>query len=166
MRIRNATKTDLEAIIALNAFVQQQHADALPELFKAPEELHQTREAFQALLADSTSLVLLAEETQPVGYLWAQFQNRSESWTRLAQRLLYIQHIAVVPQYQHNGIGTILLKKAIEIALKAEVKRVELDVWSFNAEARHFYEKHGFEVFNQKMALKTDGVDTTWEKPD
>jgi diamine N-acetyltransferase len=156
MHIRKASETDLSAIIALSAFVQQQHAEALPDLFKAPTESQQTKETFHGFLADATSLMLLAEEAEPVGYLWAQFQNRSEGWTRFAQRLLYIQHMGVATQYRSKGVGSLLLTAAIDIARREGIKRVELDVCSFNSEAKRFYAKHGFEVFNERMALKTD----------
>ena len=30
---------------------------------------------------------------------------------------------------------------------------MELDVWSFNSEAKHFYLKNGFKVFNERMTI-------------
>jgi diamine N-acetyltransferase len=121
MHFRNATVTDLDAIIALSAFVQRQHADALPELFEAPNESQQTKDAFRDFLADSASLMLLAEERRPVGYLWAQFQNRPDGWVRFGLRLLYIQHMAVVPQFRRRGVGRLLLPRAMEIARREGV---------------------------------------------
>ena len=37
MHIRKATASDLQTLIALNSFVQQQHAKALPHRFKKPQ---------------------------------------------------------------------------------------------------------------------------------
>jgi ribosomal protein S18 acetylase RimI-like enzyme len=37
------------------------------------------------------------------------------------------------------------------------IYRVELDVWAFNSEAKRFYTKHGFEVFNERMQLSING---------
>jgi diamine N-acetyltransferase len=156
MRIRKATITDLEAIIALNALVQQRHADALPELFKAPAQSQQITDAFRGFLADPNSLILLAEETQPAGYLWGQFLNRPASWARFEMQLLYVQHMVVAPPFRRKGTGTLLLTSAVETARSQGIKRVELDVWSFNAEARRFYAKNGFEIFNERMALKME----------
>jgi len=136
IRIRNASATDLEAIVALSAFVQRQHADALPDLFKPPARSRQTRDAFRSFLADPTSLMLLAEKTKPVGYLWAQFQNRPEGWTRFALRLLYIQHMGVAPRFRRRGVGRLLLARAVEMARQQGITRIELDVCSFNSEAR------------------------------
>jgi ribosomal protein S18 acetylase RimI-like enzyme len=158
IRIRKASAADLEAIIELSAFVQRQHADALPDLFKVSTDSQQTKEKFRGFLADPASLTLLAEEKQPIGYLWAQFQNRPEGWTQFGMRLLYVQHIAVAPQFRRKGVGRSLLTRAVEIARQQGIKRVELDVWSFNSEARRFYAKHGFAVFNERMAFRTDAA--------
>ena len=79
VRIRNATASDLGTLLAMNAFVQQQHAEALPLLFKPPANSQQSVDAFNALLKNSDSLVLLAEDAAPAGYLYAQFQNRPAS---------------------------------------------------------------------------------------
>jgi ribosomal protein S18 acetylase RimI-like enzyme len=158
MRIRNATNADLEAILELNAFVQRQHAEALPELFKAPTKSRQTAELFRGFLADANSLMILAEAEQPAGYLWAQFQDRPDSWAHQSLRLLCVQHMAVAPQFQGRGVGTLLMKKAVETARSKGIHRIELDVWSFNSDAKRFYTRHGFKVFNERMALNVDEV--------
>lgn len=158
MHIRNATLADLETVVALNAFVQQQHADALPGLFRPPSESSADKAAFQGFLSDPAALMLLAEDPGPAGYLWAQFQDRPASWARQASRLLYIQHMAVAPSFRQKGIGSRLLARAIEIARREGIQRVELDVWSFNSEARRFYASHHFAVFNERMALDLNGT--------
>jgi ribosomal protein S18 acetylase RimI-like enzyme len=44
------------------------------------------------------------------------------------------------------------MSAALAAAKNKGIERVELDVWSFNLEAKHFYAKHGFKIFNEKMA--------------
>ncbi len=158
MLVRNATVNDLEALLALNTYIQQQHADALPRLFKFPAKSQQTVEKFRNLVADSTSLVLVAEETELAGYLWAQFQNRPENWALKALQVLYIHHMVVVPKFRRQSVGTLLLSAALDAVKSKGIERVELDVWSFNLEAKHFYAKHGFKLFNEKMALVTNAT--------
>lgn len=68
MHVRNATLSDLEAIIGLNEIVQQQHAEVLPTLFKAPMKPRQAREVFRGMLSDPNSITLLAEEAEPAGH--------------------------------------------------------------------------------------------------
>jgi ribosomal protein S18 acetylase RimI-like enzyme len=158
MLIRNATVDDLEALLALNTFVQQRHADELPRLFNSPMKSQQTAETFRHFIADSTSLVLLAVEKEPVGYLWAQFQNRPANWALRELQLLYIQHMVVAPKFRRQSVGTLLMSAALNSAKSKGIERVELDVWSFNLEAKHFYAKHGFKVFNEKMVHATDAT--------
>jgi ribosomal protein S18 acetylase RimI-like enzyme len=156
MRVRNAKDTDLGTLLVLNTFVQQQHTDALPRLFKTSTEPQQIKDAFKNFVSDPNSLVLLAEETEPTGYLFAQFQNHPANWARFESKLLYIQHLIVAPKFRRRGIATKLLSAALDAARSRGIGRVELDVWSFNSEAKHFYLKNGFKVFNERMTIATD----------
>ena len=153
MRVRNAKDTDLGTLLTLNTFVQQQHTDALPRLFKASTEPLQIKDAFKNFVSDPNSLVLLAEETEPAGYLFAQFQTHPANWARFELKLLYIQHLIVAPKFRRRGIATKLLSTALDVARSRGIGRVELDVWSFNSEAKNFYLKNGFKVFNERMTI-------------
>jgi ribosomal protein S18 acetylase RimI-like enzyme len=157
MQIRRGTEKDLEALLALNASIQQQHVEALPKIFRPVSRSHQTVETFRGFLNSPTSLVLLAEGTEPAGYLWAQLQNRPANWAFMELPIMYIQHMVVAPKFRRQRVGTLLMSAALEAAKAKGIERVELDVWSFNAEAKHFYAKHGFKTFNEKLALTIDG---------
>jgi ribosomal protein S18 acetylase RimI-like enzyme len=52
----------------------------------------------------------------------------------------WIRHFAVFPDYQRQGIGSVLLRRARELSPR------ELRLFTFqrNDKARAFYEKHGF----------------------
>ena len=153
MRVRNAKAADLEALLTLNAFVQQQHTDALPQLFKASTEPQQIKNAFKNFISDPNSLVLLAEETEPAGYLFAEFQNHPANWARFELKLLYIQHLIVAPKFRRQGVATKLLSAALDAARSRGIERIELDVWSFNSEAKNFYLKNGFKAFNERLTI-------------
>jgi hypothetical protein len=99
MQIRRATEDDLEALLALNASIQQQHAEALPKIFRPVSTSHQTVETFRGFFNNPTSLILLAEGTEPAGYLWAQFQNRPANWAFRELQTMYIQHTVVAPKF-------------------------------------------------------------------
>jgi ribosomal protein S18 acetylase RimI-like enzyme len=157
VRIRNATADDLEAILTLNAFVQRQHAEAMPQLFKQPTDSKQLVEAVRDILKAPESLVLMAEDAEPVGYLYAEFQNRPASWVRLELQSLFVHHLVVAPKFRRCGVGTLLLSRAMDVARDNRISRIELDVWAFNSEAKQFYAKHGFEVFNERMQRWING---------
>jgi ribosomal protein S18 acetylase RimI-like enzyme len=157
VRIRIASIDDLGTILTLNGFVQRRHAEALPQMFRLPTDSEQSVEAFSAILKAPDNLVLLAENAEPVGYLYAQFQSRPASWVHLEIQVLYIQHMVIAPKFRRRGVGTLLLSGAMDSARSKGINRVELDVWAFNSEAKSFYTKHGFEVFNERMQLSING---------
>jgi GNAT superfamily N-acetyltransferase len=73
-----------------------------------------------------------------------------------AVRAGWIDHLYVDPEHQRTGIGTALLGKAMET-------NERLELWTFqrNANARAFYESHGF-----KLVRETDGRDNEEHEPD
>ena len=67
-----------------------------------------------------------------------------------------IEHLYVLPSYQFQGLGTLLLSLA-------QVRCAELDLWTFqrNTPARRFYERKGF------VAIETtDGSRNEENEPD
>ena len=58
----------------------------------------------------------------------------------------HLRWFIVAPDYQGRGVGSILIRKAIEFCRNAHFNRVYL--WTFAGldPARHLYEKHGFSV--------------------
>jgi len=72
---------------------------------------------------------------EPVGYLWAQFQNRPANWALQELQLLYIQHMVVAPTFRRQSVGTLLMSAALNAARSKGIERVDLDVRSFYLEA-------------------------------
>jgi ribosomal protein S18 acetylase RimI-like enzyme len=157
MKIRRADKQDVDALAALNAHVQSIHAAAVPSLFRNEPPALEVAEAFRGWLEDPAAFVLIAQEGLPCGYIYAQFLERPESWIRPAFRVCNISHIAVRPESRRKGVARQLIAAVEEEAARRGVTRIELDVWSFNREARETFLRIGFEVFNERMELKRSG---------
>lgn len=82
-----------------------------------------------------------------------QFWKRGEFLVAESDRILgyilyskegLIYSIAVKPEHQRKGIGSLLLKEALR-KLKKKTKRVWLQTRVSNLKARKFFEKFGFE---------------------
>jgi ribosomal protein S18 acetylase RimI-like enzyme len=91
------------------------------------------RSNFAAELASSTTSVIRMDALI-VGYV--QFRDEVNR--------IYVQNIALLPDFQCKGIGTRLMN---ELQTKAAARGVplELGVFRTNAPARRFYERLGFE---------------------
>lgn len=154
MKIRSAGLPDIETLITLNSFVQSLHASAIPLLFKDKPAAADIATAFQKMLSDPSAIWLLAEDEQPLGYLYAQFHEREENWFRPATRICNISHIVVSPHARRKGVAKNLIAALAQEANQRGFTRIELDVWSFNHEARAAFIKLGFHVFNERMELR------------
>jgi ribosomal-protein-alanine N-acetyltransferase len=59
---------------------------------------------------------------------------------------VHINNLAVLREFQGQGLGTAILEHAIEAAAKRGANRATLEVRRSNAPARRLYERLGFEV--------------------
>jgi GNAT superfamily N-acetyltransferase len=87
-----------------------------------------TREEDIGFVTDSLKeyeAVVAVRDTTPIGFIIFK-----EDW---------ISHLYILPEFHRMGIGTTLVSFATE-------KYSHLQLWTFqrNAQARRFYEKHGF----------------------
>jgi ribosomal protein S18 acetylase RimI-like enzyme len=123
LRVYYSTRADELALVPWNdeqkwAFARQQ-SDA------------QQRE-YHSRFPDAQYDVILCDG-EPAGRFWV---GRDEEEIRLLD-------IAVLPEYQNRGIGTVLLRKLSEEGAR-EGKRLRHMVFKFNTEAMRFYERLGF----------------------
>jgi GNAT superfamily N-acetyltransferase len=64
----------------------------------------------------------------------------------------FITAFYVTPSERRKGVGSALLAKTIQDALKKGVVRIESS--TTNSEARRLYEKHGFKQFSSEVFLE------------
>lgn len=58
----------------------------------------------------------------------------------------HITNVAVHPEYRRNGIGFMLVKSLIAMAIKEDIARMSLEVRRSNISAQNLYTKFGFKV--------------------
>jgi ribosomal protein S18 acetylase RimI-like enzyme len=78
-----------------------------------------------------------------------------------AMELVYL---GVSPQARRQGLGTLLIRRALETAAECKCKRLTLAVDSNNQPALHLYYRHGFQKVGSKIALIRDLRDGAIEK--
>jgi ribosomal protein S18 acetylase RimI-like enzyme len=60
------------------------------------------------------------------------------------QRRAELVRLYVLPEYQHAGIGTVILKTGFAALAQAKMEECFVSVQASNTSARKFYERHGF----------------------
>ncbi len=73
-------------------------------------------------------------------------------WLTNDYRRLYLHHMAVLPEFQKQGIGRSLLQEAIQIADKQGLQ-AKLEVQSDNAAALNLYRSMGFKVLDGYLVM-------------
>ena len=73
---------------------------------------------------------------------------------------LEIERIYVDDEFQGNGLGAKLLDKAKARASAMQLKYIWLGVWEKNADAKRFYERHGFQQFGNHEFRMGDEIQT------
>ena len=63
----------------------------------------------------------------------------------------YLVSFMVEPTQRSQGIGSALMKKAVEVAKKGGYKQVDLNMWESNKKALKLYLKHGFKRMTNTM---------------
>ena len=151
MEIRPFTLDDYDALAALELEVQAIHVDGAPHIF-IPNGVT-SPEGYQALLESPNHVVVLGiEDGAAVGYLHYEISERPASDYTYAQKVLHIHAISVKADQRRKGYGEALMEYAYQAAREQGASRVTLDVWTFNEDARWFYERIGFAPMQTRMS--------------
>lgn len=146
--VRRATSADAELLSSLNTEVQAIHAEALPAWFKPAGP-----PAFASGLVDNpNNLVFVAEVgAEPAGYVYASVSRHAETPWRYAYEMIYLHQIGVRAAHRRRGVGAALIAAVRSEAASRNVALLGLDVWSFNADAKAFFQRQGFAPYNERL---------------
>jgi len=151
MEIRQATKQDIPQLISLNQEVQSIHVRLFPEVFGRVEK-EEVEKWFCEILDNQSTIVLVAEDEEAlVAYIIFRKQIRPAHVFRNERECGYIDQVCVTELYRRRGILKAFMNEVKGIAKKWELDRIELDVWSDNAEAKKAFIACGFKTYNEKM---------------
>src|SRR5437660_217071 len=91
---------------------------------------------FQSMISLYPSLcfVLIGNNNQIIGSIFGGFDGRS----------VYIHRLAVDPEYQKEGYGTLLVKKLEAAAKSQNVKKISAQIHVSNKKVLGFYEKQDY----------------------
>lgn len=165
MQIRLGAPEDLEACFAVDdtfstEFVWQMdeqnrpgqisttfHVTRLPRPMRVANTISHDELAHSVLHG---STLLIAEEERVCGYLDASIHE----WNAAA----YLNYFAVDPAFRGRGVGTRLIRAALEWGRQQKLRIALLDTSTKNFPAISFYQRHGFSFcgFNDQLYPNRD----------
>jgi GNAT superfamily N-acetyltransferase len=147
LSLRSVTEADTEALLAIYGSTREEElaqvrwANGQKESFLRWQFETQRRE--YDLRFPDAEYRLIEVDGQPAGRFWI---GRADDEIRLLD-------IALLPEFQNRGVGTLLLKRIIDEARLAK-KRLRHMVFVLNNDAHRFYERLGFVVIEDLGGYK------------
>jgi ribosomal-protein-alanine N-acetyltransferase len=92
------------------------------------------------MYSENTSLYILMENNIVVGYI-SLFKVLDE---------IHVNNIAVDTGFQRMGYASMIMEKAIEIAMNLSMAIITLEVRKSNTQAMELYKKYGFEILGSR----------------
>jgi GNAT superfamily N-acetyltransferase len=133
--IRPATLHDLDLLVPL--------FDAYRQFYGGPSDQIVARQFLSDRLVRNESVVLIAADGAGRAVGFAQLYPTFSSI--LAAPMYVLSDLFVIPEARRRGVGTLLLRSAVEKARTAGAVRLELATAIANAEARRLYEDLGWQ---------------------
>lgn len=134
-RVREARATDIDAMVELLGHLFKQEVDFAP----APAK---QRRALELILAQPSMgrLFVLTREGKVLGMVSLLFTISTAEGGKAA----WLEDLVVRPEHRERGLGTRLLRAAVDWARRAGISRITLLSDASNARARGLYLRHGF----------------------
>jgi ribosomal protein S18 acetylase RimI-like enzyme len=151
--IRNATLDDVPAIARLTVDIHVIHVAAQPDRYKpmtadTPALLEINRKRIET---PDTTVLVAVDDQMVIGHLTAMRVEITENPFVFSGVDFHIDQMGVTPTRRGQGVGSLLMDRALEIGRNLGANTVSLGVAAFNEDARRFYERYGFRVRSYRM---------------
>ena len=158
MIVRKAELRDMDALGRLGAMLVRVHYEFDPQRFLAPRPgIESGYASFLGSRIDSPDeCVFVADrDAKVIGYIYAALEPMS--WKELRGPAGFIHDVAVAEEARRSGVGTALMKAAIEWLRERGTPRVLLATAARNQAAHPFFRRLGFRDTMIEMTLELPG---------
>ncbi|MCP3941033.1 MAG: GNAT family N-acetyltransferase [Desulfobacteraceae bacterium] len=152
--IRLMSASDINSVVSLCCEVQNIHISLFPKVFK-PLDKVELANWFKNQLNEKDTFIFLANlNNMNIGYLMLKSIERPEHLFCYNNKSMEITQICVTDSAKNTGVGRSLINAAKKITCAQGLDRIELNVYSLNAEVKRSFEALGFSTYSERMATK------------
>ncbi len=149
MIIRELTEEDLKEFRSeITKFIYENLTINLPFIKERKELADEKYFDIVKYKQDGSAILYGAIEERLTGFMWAYERNV------FGEKRLHLEHLVVSENVRGGGIGSKLIEKLYEEALRRQVSKVELLTTAENGNAVNFYKKHGYSIERVQMELE------------
>lgn len=111
-----------------------------------------------ALQEESREFLAVEDKDKIVGELWIFWDNEDKTEANGKERA-YVSTLRLHPDYQRQGIGTKMIKKAFELIKESGYKEVTIGAYTHEPEIQELYKKWGFTKRIKESSEMSSGKD-------
>lgn len=150
MEIRKFIKEDTAQVLELCREVRCHHRNFLGGYFTEQNDEAEKYGFMQSLESDKILAFVAEEKNEIQGYLLAEkkFSSYLEN-----PNVVHVSNFGVKANLRGKGIGKKLMDFLYEFCKNENIDEIRLGVFNKNTGAYKFYEKYGFEPFEQRMNI-------------
>ena len=146
---------DLLQVIARQTFIEAFAADNTKKAFNQYLDKSFSKEQLNLELNNPDSAFYFLEDNKDViGYL--KINEAKAQTEHKLENALEVERIYLLTKHRGEGVGKLLMDKAIDIAKGKNKKVVWLGVWEDNPSSIKFYQKYGFRIFDKHTFMLGD----------
>ncbi len=155
--VRYAEERDLPRVNELRCQVNELHSAGRPDIFRAGFCRELQERAYTLRCGEDSDVIVAERDGVVCGMALVEYLHREESPYCCAREIYHIIEFGVDEAFRRRGVGRELMDFLEAEARKKGFSGIELDMWTFNEEARKFYEAVGFKTFRLFMERKLGG---------
>ncbi len=144
MRVRLATENDYQSADYILNYIHNIHHLEKPIHFRKTTSFMTEESYIEMLQNENNKVFLLEAENKIIGICNVNIIKIEETHLINKRTILQIGNIGILPDYQRNGYGQILIDYVKNYNYKDKIDNIQLMVWDFNEKAINFYKKLGF----------------------
>ncbi|MBE6692250.1 MAG: GNAT family N-acetyltransferase [Ruminococcaceae bacterium] len=145
--VRAAKPEDANEVYNLLRIIADLHRNGRPDMFPDLISKYTVEELELRFLNDNHGVFVAVNDNRVLGYVFCDIIKEGNGFT------LYVDDLCVSPRARKNGIGHMLMDKAVEYGRKSNCSQLMLNVWEFNSSAVDFYEKYGLTTRTRHMEM-------------
>lgn len=137
-RLAENNKKDIDYLYDLGVFFEEynkQHSTRPEEHFLGNWQTYFKEEIIESLKVENSWVHLSFHENKPISFIYSRICKDCYKFV--------IEELFVLEEYRKEGVGTKLLKLALDIGKKTEYP-IMVEVFDWNNSAAEFYKKNGF----------------------
>lgn len=144
-KLKKCTQQDLQELqaISITTFTETfKEQNSLEHLQAYLEKAYDLKQLEREVANPSSHFFFVSVNEEVAGYL--KINTNDAQTEEMGTESLEVERIYIKKAFQKNGLGKLLMDKAVEFAIKQQKKNIWLGVWEANENAIAFYQRKGF----------------------